>query len=188
VDKLKQTEMKLKLWGTFIGPDGQSLYAVIEDQKTREQHPYRPGDTIQNASVKMVLRQKVVLTVSGRDEVLGMEEPGVVKSGAPGPGRGDAGAAARPPAAEPVQQVTISPEQVEQLEKSRRPVEPGDFPSAWKTASPPEFHHRHQAERHLSQAAVAQRGCHHRCQRAIHRIGGGRHEGLRSLSTEGPCR
>jgi hypothetical protein len=51
VDKLKQTEMKLKLWGTFIGPDGQSLYAVIEDQKTREQLPYRPGDTIQDACV-----------------------------------------------------------------------------------------------------------------------------------------
>lgn len=114
VDKLKQTEMKLKLWGTFIGPDGQSLYAVIEDQKTREQLPYRPGDTIQNANVKMVLRQKVVLTVSGRDEVLGMEEPGVVKSGAPGPGRADAGAAARLPAAEPVQQIAVSPEQVEQ--------------------------------------------------------------------------
>jgi general secretion pathway protein C len=106
VDKLKQTDMKLKLWGTFIGPDGRSLYAVIEDQKTREQMPYRPGDMIQNASVKMVLRQKVVLTVGGRDEVLGMEEPGISKSGAPGPGR--------PPAAEPVQKITVSPEQVEQ--------------------------------------------------------------------------
>jgi general secretion pathway protein C len=114
VDKLKQTELKLKLWGTFIGPDGQSLYAVIEDQKTREQLSYRPGDTIQNASVKMVLRQKVVLTVSGRDEVLGMEEPGVVKGGTPGPARADAGAAARPPPAAPVQQVSVTPEQVEQ--------------------------------------------------------------------------
>ncbi|MGE5256719.1 MAG: type II secretion system protein GspC [Hyphomicrobiales bacterium] len=113
VDKLKQTEMKLKLWGTFIGPDGQSLYAVIEDQKTREQLPYRPGDTIQNASVKLVLRQKVVLTVNGRDEVLGMEEPGLAKSGAPGPGRADASATGRLPAAEPAQQITVSSEQVE---------------------------------------------------------------------------
>jgi general secretion pathway protein C len=114
VDKLKQTEMKLKLWGTFIGPDGQTLYAVIEDQKTREQLPYRPGDAIQNASVKMVLRQKVVLTVGGRDEVLGMEEPGAVKASAPGPARADAGASGRPPAVEPVQQISVSPEQVEQ--------------------------------------------------------------------------
>jgi general secretion pathway protein C len=113
VDKLKQTEMKLKLWGTSTGRDGQA-YAVIEDQKTREQMLYRPGDAIQNAVVKMVLREKVVLTVSGRDEVLTQEEPGVTKSGLPGAARADAGAAMRPPAAEPVQQVTVSQEQAEQ--------------------------------------------------------------------------
>jgi general secretion pathway protein C len=113
VDKLKQTDLKLKLWGTSTGRDGQA-YAVIEDQKTREQLLYRTGDAIQNAVVKMVLREKVVLTVSGRDEVLTQEEPGVTKSGAPGPARADAGAAARSPAAEPVQQVTVSQEQAEQ--------------------------------------------------------------------------
>jgi general secretion pathway protein C len=113
VDKLKQTDMKLKLWGTSTGSDGQA-YAVIEDQKTREQLLYRPGDAIQNATVKMVLREKVVLTVSGRDEVLAQEEPGVTKSGAPGSARADAGAAVRPPPAEPVQQVAISQEQAEQ--------------------------------------------------------------------------
>ena len=113
VDKLKQTDLKLKLWGTSTGRDGQA-YAVIEDQKTREQLLYRPGDAIQNAVVKMVLREKVVLTVSGRDEVLTQEEPGVTKSGVPGPARADAGAVARPPAAEPVQQVTVSQEQAEQ--------------------------------------------------------------------------
>jgi len=113
VDKLKQTEIKAKLWGTSTGRDGQA-YAVIEDQKTREQLLYRPGDTIQNATVKMVLREKVVLTVSGRDEVLTQEEPGVTKSGAPGAVRADAGAAVRPPAAEAVQQVTVSQDQAEQ--------------------------------------------------------------------------
>lgn len=113
VDKLKQTDLKLKLWGTSTGRDGQA-YAVIEDQKTREQLLYRTGDKLQNAVVKMVLREKVVLTVSGRDEVLTQEEPGVTRSGAPGPARADAGAAARPPAAEPIQQVTVSQEQAEQ--------------------------------------------------------------------------
>jgi general secretion pathway protein C len=108
VDKLKQTELKLKLWGTVSGPDGPAA-AVIEDQKTREQLLYRPGDAVQNASVKLVLRQKVVLTVDGRDEVLTMEEPGVTKSAAaraegPRPG---------PSAAEPVQQVSVPEEQVE---------------------------------------------------------------------------
>jgi general secretion pathway protein C len=113
VDKLKQTELKLKLHGTSTGRDGQR-YAVIEDPKTREQMLYHQGDAIQNAVIKMVLREKVVLTVSGRDEVLTQEEPGVTKSGVPGPARADAGAAVRPPAAEPVQQVTVSQEQAEQ--------------------------------------------------------------------------
>jgi general secretion pathway protein C len=113
VDKLKQTEMKLKLWGTSTGRDGRS-YAVIEDQKTREQSLYRPGETIQNATVKMVLREKVVLTVSGRDEVLIQEEPGVIKSSVPGAARAGAGLSARPPEAEPVQQVMVSQEQAEQ--------------------------------------------------------------------------
>jgi general secretion pathway protein C len=111
VDKLKQTGLKLKLWGTVTGIDGQ-LYAVIEDPKTREQLLYRPGDSVQKAAVKMVLRQKVVLNVDGRDEVLIMEEPGVIRAAAPGPG---AIAAAPPPrlAAEPSEQVTVSEEQVE---------------------------------------------------------------------------
>jgi general secretion pathway protein C len=86
VDKLKQTGLKLKLWGTVAGPDGQA-YAVIEDQKSREQQLLRPGDPVQNAVVKMVLRHRVVLTVDGRDEVLVMEEPGVTRAAAGRPRR-----------------------------------------------------------------------------------------------------
>ncbi|HSV92242.1 MAG TPA: type II secretion system protein GspC [Desulfobacterales bacterium] len=108
LDKLKQTELKLKLWGTVTGRDGQT-YAVIEDQKTREQSLYRPGDAIQNAAVKLVLRHKVVLTVGGRDEVLAMEEPGVTR--APGPARAEA--PARGPAAEAVQPVVVPAEQID---------------------------------------------------------------------------
>ena len=117
IDKLKQTELKLKLWGTVFTPDGQS-YAVIEDQKTREQTLYRPGDALQNAAVKMVLRQKVVLTVEGRDEVLAMEEPGVTRAGAPPrpepvAARPPVPVPGRVPGAEPVQQVTVPEEQIE---------------------------------------------------------------------------
>jgi general secretion pathway protein C len=110
LDKLKQTELKLKLWGT-AGLDSQP-YAVIEDQKTREQLLYRPGDTIQNATVKLVLRQKVVLTVGGRDEVLAQEEPGVTRAAGAGPARAEA--PGRPPAAEPVQQVVVKEDQISQ--------------------------------------------------------------------------
>jgi general secretion pathway protein C len=105
LDKLKQTELKLKLWGTTTEMDGHT-YAVIEDQKTREQALYRPGDAIQNATVKLVLRHKVVLTVGGRDEVLAVEEPGVTRSAA-GPAR------ATGPAPEPLQPVVVPADQIE---------------------------------------------------------------------------
>ena len=73
IDKLKQTKMKLKLWGTVTGQNGRA-YAVIEDTKTREQNLYHSGDTIQSAVVKLILREKVVLNVGDRDEILAMEE------------------------------------------------------------------------------------------------------------------
>jgi general secretion pathway protein C len=110
VDKLKQTGLKLKLWGTAIGPGGH-LYAVIEDPKAREQLLYRAGDTVQKAAVRLVLREKVVLNVDGRDEVLIQEEPGIMRAAAPGP----AAEAAPAPrlAAGPSEQVALTGEQVE---------------------------------------------------------------------------
>ena len=72
LEKLKQTDLKLKLWGTVTGPN-KGVYAVIEDTKAREQNLYRAGDTIQNAVVKLILREKVVLKVGDNDEILAME-------------------------------------------------------------------------------------------------------------------
>ncbi|MCU0561549.1 MAG: PDZ domain-containing protein [Desulfobacterales bacterium] len=112
LEKLKPTGLKLKLWGTVTVPDGQA-YAVIEDQKTREQQLLRPGDAVQNAVIKMVLRNRVVLAVEGRDEVLLMEEPGVTRAAAGAP----AAEAAPPPrmaAVEPAQQVMVPEDQVAQ--------------------------------------------------------------------------
>ena len=73
LENLKQTALKLKLWGTVTGQN-ESAYAVIEDTKAREQNLYRAGDTIQNAVVKLILREKVVLKVGDNDEILAMEE------------------------------------------------------------------------------------------------------------------
>jgi general secretion pathway protein C len=73
VDTLKQTELKLKLWGTVIGQN-EAACAVIEETKGRTQNLYRVGDSIQNAVVKMILREKVVLNVDGRDEILEIEK------------------------------------------------------------------------------------------------------------------
>lgn len=72
-DTIPLTQLNLKLWGTVSG-DAEQAYAVIEDSQKREQNLYRVGDTIQNASVKMILREKVVLSVDGKDEILTMEE------------------------------------------------------------------------------------------------------------------
>ena len=113
VDNLKETDLKLKLWGTVAG-EGRRAYAVIEDTKTREQSLYRVGDSIQNATLKMILRQKVVLSVSGQDEILGMEEPGSVKRGGAGPrvARQDTTPPKMPVSAYP-RQLTLRSDQIE---------------------------------------------------------------------------
>jgi general secretion pathway protein C len=74
LDNLEQTDLKLKLWGTVTGQDAD-CYAIIEDTKTRKQNLFRTGDSIQNATVKMILREKIVLAVDNRDEILSMEKP-----------------------------------------------------------------------------------------------------------------
>ena len=73
LEALKQTDLKLKLWGTVTGRN-EGVYAVIEDTKAREQNLYQAGDTIQDAVVKLILREKVVLKVGDNDEILAMEE------------------------------------------------------------------------------------------------------------------
>ncbi|MFP4350680.1 MAG: type II secretion system protein GspC, partial [Desulfococcaceae bacterium] len=71
---LKQTALKLRLWGTVTG-DKDRAYAVIEEEKKRSQNLFREGDTLEGATVKQILREKIVLTVGGKDEILSMEKP-----------------------------------------------------------------------------------------------------------------
>ncbi|MDD5723223.1 MAG: type II secretion system protein N [Syntrophales bacterium] len=73
LESLEQTKLKLKLLGTATG-DGKEGYAVIEDSTERSQNLYRRGDTLQSATIKTVLRGKVILIVNGRGEVLEMEK------------------------------------------------------------------------------------------------------------------
>ncbi|MFO7713374.1 type II secretion system protein GspC [Desulfosarcina sp.] len=73
VESLEETKLNLKLWGTVSG-SSDGTYAVIEDVKTREQNLYRAGDSIQTATVKEIFREKVILGVNGKDEVLQMQE------------------------------------------------------------------------------------------------------------------
>ncbi len=72
IEELKQTKLKLKLLGTVTGNKNKA-YAVIDDLKDRKQNLYRVGDSLQNATVKLILREKVVLNLNGKDEILGMK-------------------------------------------------------------------------------------------------------------------
>jgi len=113
VDNLRETDLKLKLWGTVAGRERRA-YAVIEDTKTREQNLYRIGETIQDATVKMILRQKVVLSVNGRDEILGMEEIGSTSRGGPSPRVARQGTAPpKMPVSSYPRQLTLKSDQIE---------------------------------------------------------------------------
>ncbi|TYT75759.1 type II secretion system protein GspC [Desulfobotulus mexicanus] len=73
LDALKRTSLRLKLWGTIASENSRQAFAVIEDTTKRVQELYRVGDKIQDATVRMIFRQKVVLTRRGQDEVLEMD-------------------------------------------------------------------------------------------------------------------
>ncbi|MFH1984352.1 MAG: type II secretion system protein N [Pseudomonadota bacterium] len=78
---LAPTRLPLKLLGT-VTDDAALSTAVIEDSKQRRQQLYRVGDPIQNAVVRLIEADRVVLTVEGRNEVLEMAAP-LARGGAP---------------------------------------------------------------------------------------------------------
>lgn len=67
-----KTSLNLKLWGTITGHNIDA-YAIIEDTTTRRQRPYKAGDGIRNATVAMILRDKVVLKVGQDFQTLDLE-------------------------------------------------------------------------------------------------------------------
>jgi hypothetical protein len=71
-DTLHPTRLKLRLWGTITG-SGIRAQAIIEDIARTKQRMYTVGDGIQNAIVMKIFREKVVLHVDGRSEILNME-------------------------------------------------------------------------------------------------------------------
>lgn len=74
VESLTETRLRLKLWGTISGGGETVSWAIIEDETTRKQDLYGVGDTVQEAVIKLVLRDRVVVRYKGRDEVLMMEK------------------------------------------------------------------------------------------------------------------
>ena len=73
IEELEVTSLKIALLGTVTGNE-QNAFAVIEETDKRKQGLYKIGDSVQNATVKKILREKVVLRVGTKDEILTMEE------------------------------------------------------------------------------------------------------------------
>jgi len=73
IEALELTSLKIALLGTVTGNE-QNAFAVIEETDKRKQGLYKIGDSVQNATVKKILREKVVLRVGTKDEILTMEE------------------------------------------------------------------------------------------------------------------
>ena len=78
-ETIKPTEKDLKLWGTVVASDPARAYAIIEEPGTkrrqRSQHLYRHGDIVQGASIKTIMREKVILSVNGDSEILHIVKP-----------------------------------------------------------------------------------------------------------------
>jgi general secretion pathway protein C len=78
-ENLKPTERNLKLWGTVVGDDPANSIAIIEEPGTRRrrvnQSLYRHGDTVQGARIKKILREKIILSVKGENEILYIATP-----------------------------------------------------------------------------------------------------------------
>jgi general secretion pathway protein C len=73
IETLEPTSLNLALLGTVEG-DGKNGWAIIVDTAKRKQDIYHVGDSVQEAVIKKIIRNKVVLRVRGQDEVLTIEE------------------------------------------------------------------------------------------------------------------
>jgi len=66
---LARTKLQLRLLGTIAG-DPEIARAVIEDTTSKVQDIYKVGDSVQGAEVERIQRNRVILLVDGKREVL----------------------------------------------------------------------------------------------------------------------
>ncbi len=71
VDELDTTLLDIVLLGTITGAASESRGFIL-DKSTNIQAIYHKGDTIQGATIKDILRGKIVLNYRGKNEVLHM--------------------------------------------------------------------------------------------------------------------
>jgi general secretion pathway protein C len=79
VENIRPTEKNLKLWGTVVANDPARAYAIIEEpgknSRQRTQTLYKHGDVVQGAEIKKILREKIILSVNGENEILHIAKP-----------------------------------------------------------------------------------------------------------------
>ncbi len=66
--------LNLKLWGTATFGEERG-FAVIEDVQVRRQDLFAAGEKVQNATLKSIFRDRVVLSIDGKDLTLKLEDP-----------------------------------------------------------------------------------------------------------------
>jgi len=77
------TNLEIALKGT-INSGTEGSRAIIYDKLNKKQDLYQEGDAIQNAFVKEILRNKIIISFKGKDEILVMSDTaGTAESAAP---------------------------------------------------------------------------------------------------------
>ena len=113
LEKLEQTRLDLKLWGTVAAKNAKDgiARAVIEDQKAKQQGLYQVGDTIQAATISEIFRNSVVLDINGKKEKLTTSEKINARQNAGLP----SGYRPEPPAAQtgPEKQISLNRDRVD---------------------------------------------------------------------------
>ena len=79
-EQIKPTERNLRLWGTVVGTDPARAYAIIEEpdvnnSRRKTQFLHKRGDIVQGAEIKKIMREKVILSANGKNEILQIVKP-----------------------------------------------------------------------------------------------------------------
>jgi general secretion pathway protein C len=75
-----ESNLDAQLTGTVVSPDGYVM-AMIEDVTQRKEDLYKVGDSIQDAEIVEILKDRVVLERAGRQETLSLFTPDKTKKG-----------------------------------------------------------------------------------------------------------
>lgn len=79
VENIKPTEKNLKLSGTVVGDDPAKAYVIIEalgtNSRQRTQTLYKHGEAVQGSEIKKILREKIILSVNGENEIRQIAKP-----------------------------------------------------------------------------------------------------------------